>query len=348
MQKGFIAGIAPAITTAILVSISIVVLFLSFGTVVPPGSMGVVQILWGPAQGYSEEGRGPGLYLTIPFYRTVHVIPETLRIQDFNRHAHGGEALEIKATDGAVVDVDISVLTRFERSPREDGGLKYGGPAELFKNSGIDEEAWNRTIGLVVSNEMRRALGQLRSGQFYDVTIREAALEAGEQEVKRKLAPLGIYVEGVLLRRYTYRDDRIDEAIFNKNLQDQEQRLKDAASSMAQVKAELEQVSAEWDAKVETLRVQGENEARILNSEAKKIEAEKRASGDLLVAKAQAEVDQKRAGALSQSQAAQLYVARELTPFIGTLRGGVIREVDPYNLPEWLEKLGIKSTGGAQ
>lgn len=348
MQKGFIAGVAPAITTFILASIVIVVLFLSFGTVVPPGSMGVVQILWGPAQGYSDEGRGPGLYLTIPFYRTVHVIPETLRIQDFNRHAHGSESLEIKATDGAVVDVDISVLTRFERKPYEADGLKYGGPAELFKNSGIKEEAWNRTIGLVVSNEMRRALGQLRSGQFYDVTVREAALQEGQIEVKKKLAPLGIYVESVLLRRYTYRDDRIDEAIFNKNLQDQEQRLKDAASSMAQVKAELEQVSAEWDAKVETLRVQGENEAKILRSEARKIEAEKRAAGDLTIAKAQAEVDQKRANALSQTQAAQLYVAKELTPFISTLRGGVIREVDPYNLPQWLEKLGVRPSGGGQ
>jgi len=346
MQKGFLGGIAPAITTVILVSIGILILFLSFGTVVPPGSMGVTQILWGPAQGFSDQGKGPGLYLSIPFYRVIHVIPETLRIQDFNRHSQGSEALEIKATDGAVVDVDISVLTRFERKPREENGLAYGGPTELFKNSGIDEESWNRTIGLVVANEMRRALGQLRSGQFYDVTIREAALKTGEQEVRAKLAPLGIHLESVLLRRYTYRDDRIDEAIFNKNLQDQEQRLKDAASSMAQVKAELEQVSAEWDAKVETLRVQGENQAQILRSEAKKIEAEKRADGDLLIAKAQADIDQKRASALSQSQAGQLYVARELAPFLGTLRGGVIREIDPYNLPQWLERLGVRSSGG--
>lgn len=339
------AGVSALIVPIFLVLIGIGVLFALFGQVVPPGSMGVTQILVGPAQGYGDDGKEPGLYLTIPFYRTVHLVPQDLRILDFNRHSEIANSLEIKATDGAVVDVDITVLTRFFTKKGNDFGLDHGGPRELFTNVGSTEASWNQTIALVASNELRRALGTLQSNAFYDVSKREPVLVEAEENARKNLAGFGIYVEAILLRRYTYRDERIDEAIFNKNLQDQEQRLKEGSSSLAQVKAELEQVAAEWDAKIKTLKVQGENQSSVLKAEAQRYETEKTAEGDLLVANAQSAVDKKKANAL-QSQASQVLIAQELTPLIGTLKGGVVKEMDPYSLSSWMSKFGVSSGGG--
>jgi len=344
--KQYGAGVTALFVPVLIVLVLIGVMFSLFGQVVPPGNMGVTQVLVGPGQGYGEEGHGPGLYLSIPFYRKVHSVPQDLRILDFNRHSEIANSLEIKATDGAVVDVDISVLTRFFTKKGNDLGVDHGGPRELFTNVGSTEKSWNQAIALVASNELRRALGTLQSNAFYDVTKREPVLVEAESNARKNLAAFGIYVEAILLRRYTYRDDRIDEAIFNKNLQDQEQRLKEGASNLAQVKAELEQVAAEWDAKIITLKVKGDNQASVLKAEAQRYETEKVADGDLLVANAQSAIDKKKANVL-QSQASQVLIAQELSPLINTLKGGVVKDIDPYSLSSWISKFGV-TQGGAQ
>ncbi len=322
--------------TAILISGLVSGLFLAFGAIVPVGYFGVAQVLWGPGQGVAEKGGGPGLYLAIPFYRKVHIIPETLKATDFNRQK--SEALEITAAEGVVLDIDITILTRYMREGIKIGEVEFSGPDRLLQTLTSDPRNWEERIRKVVQSHLVKEFGGLKPAQFYDVTIRDAALLRGEKKIKKDLAPHGIFVEAVLLRRYTYRDDRIDEAIFNKNLQEQEQRLKDTASALADVKAQLESVDAEWDAKTRTLRIQGENEAKVIRSEAARIEAEKMAEGDLLVAKAEAEVDKAKAAVLSRG--GNMYVAREFTPFIESLRGGVVREINPYDLSGWLSNLG--------
>lgn len=311
-------------------------LFLIFGTIVPVGYFGVTQVLIGPGQGVAEKGGGPGLYLAIPFYRKVHVIPETLKTTDFNRSKDG--ALEITAAEGVVLDIDITVLTRYMRERSKINDQEFAGPNRLLQTLTSNPTNWQERIKKVVQSHLVKEFGGLKPAQFYDVSIRDAALLRGEKKIRADLAPHGIYVEAVLLRRYTYRDDRIDEAIFNKNLQEQEQRLKDTASALADVKAQLELVDAEWDAKTRTLRIQGENEAKVIRSEAARIEAEKMAEGDLLVAKAQAEVDKAKAAVLAKG--GSNFVAREFTPFIQSLKGGVVREINPYDLSAWLLSLG--------
>jgi regulator of protease activity HflC (stomatin/prohibitin superfamily) len=270
--------------------------------------------------------------------------------------------LEIRTSDGLSVVVDVSILTRFYPAPgttlsgtarsRGDGSanepLPHGGPADLFTRVGIEPLDWDNQIRKVAADELRRSLGALMAGQFYErPKDRVAALDQAREEMRRRLDPVGISVESVLLRRYTYKDDRFDEAIFNKNIQEQEQRLKDTGGELAEVKAELEQVAANWDARVETLRIQGENQAQIIRSEAALYENEKRAQGDLAVARAQAEVDRMKANALASSQGAAVYVAREMAPLISSLRGGVISNIDPYDIEEWARRLGVTAASTA-
>ncbi|HMO02910.1 MAG TPA: SPFH domain-containing protein [Oligoflexia bacterium] len=322
----------------------ILILAYTFGEIVRPGQMGIRQITFGPSQGFSNEGLSPGYHWSVPFYSKIHIIPRT--VQTINLERADGEthnrdrvrdSVEIQTTDGSGVKADITLLYRFYAERSAD----HGGPAELIRGLGIDSHRWTQSIETSAINELRKALGRLSTSQFYDPALREAAIIDSQREINKRLSPYGIGVEAVLLRRYTYTEERIDTAIFQKNLQDQEERLNNAASLLAQAKAELEKVAAEWDAKIKTLKVEGDNKARVIRSEGELYRREKIAAGDLLLAEARAEIDRQRAAALAQTKGAESYLGRELAPLLTSLRGGVIGQIDPYDLEGWLKKLGV-------
>ena len=329
---------------------ALLVLSYVFGTIVPPGYVGVRQINFGPAQGFSEDGLKPGYHWNIPFYSQVHLIPRKLQVLQLDRslgiHPTSLGKLEIQTTDGSTVDADLSIISSFYPEPGEEDGIKHGGPAELIRNIGLTPERWNNYLRRNVEDALRRSLGKLYASQFYNPEMREHKITEAFEDVRSRVAAFGVKVDSVLLRRYTYRTQRIDDAIFQKNLQEQEQGLNTASSKLAEAKAKLEQVAAEWDAKIKTLKVEAENKASVILSEANLYESEKRAAGDLEVAKAQAQIDRLRASALAQSEAARTYVAREIAPLLASLKGGVVSDVDPYDLDAWMKKLGLQAKGG--
>ncbi len=333
------------ISLSVLILGAVLVLSYTFGTVVPPGHVGVRQINFGPGQGYAPKGLKPGYHWAVPFYSTVHLVPNKIQILHLDRErgvnpdAFG--SLEVQTTDGSTVDVDISVIKSFFSEPGEEDGLKHGGPSDLIRNVGLTQERWNNYLRIVINDALRRTLGSLSSSQFYNPDLRESKVKEAFADIRMRVANFGVKVESVLVRRYTYQAERIDNAIFQKNLQAQEEALNSAGSRLAEARAKLEQVSAQLDAKIETLKVEGENRANVLRSEARLYETEKHALGDLEVARAQAEVERLKAGALAQSEAARTYVAKELAPLLSSLKGGVISDVDPYNLEAWSKKLGI-------
>lgn len=331
-------GVAMGFLTLVIVgSLALGALAYTFGTVVPPGQMGIRQITFGPFRGFSERALPSGYHWTVPFYSTVHLIPSTIQVLDVNQNDSGGSTpLEIQTTDGSSVDIDVSLLYRFNVEKSE----SRGGPDDLITKVGSVQEATNR-IETASMNELRKSLGKLSTSEFYNPERREEEIQAAHKGMDERLAPFGIKVEAVLLRRYTYREERIDTAIFQKNLQDQEERLNAALSKLAEAKADLERVSAEWDAKIKTLRVKGDNTARVLRSEGDLFEAKKKAEGDLLVAKARADVERAKAGALASTAGANIYLGKELAPILGSLKGGIVSELDPYNLEAWMSRFGV-------
>lgn len=329
----------------VLLLIAVIAIAYTFGTVVPPGSVGVRQIAFGPYRGFSTKGLVPGYHWSVPFYSTVHLIPQNLQALHFDRSVSGedgGGAVEVQTTDGSSVDVDVSILSRFYPDVSKD----HGGPADLIQRFGTSRKQWVEKIRTACINEIRKALGRLSTSDFYVPEKREVAIKDAHIAMNQRLGEYGVKVEAILMRRYTYTEERIDTAIFQKNLQDQEGRLNVAASLFAQAKADLEKISAEWDAKIKTLRVQGENKARVIKSEANLFETEKRAGGDLAVAKARAEVDRLKASALSKSVGAEVYVGKELAPLLTSLKGGIVADIDPYDLNKWAERFGVGAAQG--
>jgi len=341
-ENGMIKG---ALGTVLLGAAVFAVVLYVFGYVIPPGMMGVRQITMGPGQGFSKRALTPGYHLVLPYYSTIHFVPKSLQILNLDRGdtegARPGRSLEIPTADRAIVDVDVSILSRFYSEPGKDGDLEHGGPADLLKNIGINAVRWENHIQRSVDDQLKRTLGGLETSEFYHPVERDQQLALALEGANQILAKDGIKVEAILLRRYTYQAERIDNAIFQKNLQVQEQHLNTAASNLAEAQAEVEQVTAQLDAAIETKLVEGQNEARVLRSEGDLYEAKRKAEADLLVAKAHAEVDRLRSSALAQSIGANIYVAREMAPLLGSLRGGVVTDIDPYDLTKWVKRLGV-------
>jgi regulator of protease activity HflC (stomatin/prohibitin superfamily) len=304
-----------------------------FGTVVPVGSVGVRKIAFGPGQGLRDRSLAPGLQWAVPYYSTIYMVPQTLRLLDFA----APRSLDIPTVDGTTVDVDAAVVYRFFATQGEEKGTKHGGPADLIQNVGATDVQWSRYLSQVAENELKRALSALSTVEFYEPGAREARVKVAEEALRERLAPLGVDIQAVLLRRYRYRDE-IDQAIFKKNLQELESAFNKVAGEFAEAQRDVNKVEAEGNVAIQNLEKRGAGDAEMIRSEGDLYRREKYAQGDLLVAEARANVDRMRSEVLSKV-GGDVYVALQLAQFLASLKGGVISNVDPYDFDTWVKKL---------
>lgn len=329
-------GFFLVIVSSVLIGVAFV-----FGTVVSVGSVGVRKIAFGPKQGLLERSLAPGFHWTIPGYSTIYEVPQTVQVVDFDRDIQNVPAsfgsLDVPTTDGTTVDIDASVLYRFYSGQGTDNGRRHGGPAELLNNVGPTNRQWAKYISQVADNELKRALGSLSTVDFYDPAARDARVAAAETALAEQLAPLGIKVESILLRRYTYREE-IDQAIFKKNLQELESAYNRVAGDFAEAQRDVNKVEADGNVSIQNLDKQGVSEAEKIRSEGDLYRREKIADGELLVAQARAAVDKQRNEVLSRA-GSDVYVALQLAQILSTLKGGIVSNADPYDLESWVKKL---------
>jgi len=320
----------------------VVVIGFVFGVRIPPGYVGVKQILVGPDQGYQPDALLPGFYASIPYRSKIHVLPARVHILPVVKagyQALGKEGLDVTTSDGNYVSVSASVVYSLFQNKKDKGDGTHGGPADLIARLGLSEDSWRNQVVSVASDKLIRNLSGLTASQFYDPFKRHEKLLQAQQEVQDDLKVYGIQVSQILLDHYEYVDKRIDEAIFRKNIQNLEEKLNEQKSKLAEAGAKLEQVSAEADARIESLRVQGANRALVIRSEAELLEKQKQAQGDLEYAKAQASVDKLKASVMQNASATNLYVAKEIAPLVSSMKGGLVEQMDPYNLDQWMTKL---------
>ena len=347
-----ISTLAIATTTLVLIGVA---LSFVFGTVVPVGTVGVRRIAFGPGQGLLQKPLEPGFHWTVPGYSTVYQVPQTVRVLDFSREKgatsqHVG-SLDVPTTDGTTVDIDVSLLYRFFSSASQKGADAHGGSPDLIRNVGATEMQWSKYIAQIADNELKRALGALSTVDFYDPKLRETQVQEAFESMKRIFSELGIDLEAVLLRRYTYREE-IDQAIFKKNLQELESAYNKVAGEFAEAQRDVNKVSADGDVAIKNLAKRGEGESQRIRSEGDLYRRTKFAEGDLLVAEAKAAVDTMRSEVLAHA-GSDIYVALQLAELVGTLKGGVVSDIDPYDVDSWVQRLAgvkgerrIESVGG--
>ncbi len=351
---------------------TITLLFFAIGKVVPPGYIGIRHNgygVWGLLKkGYSEIGLQPGLHWRIPGnVSDIILLPACFQFINFS--TKGGDLdlpeLEVPTSDGSKVKVDVTLVLRYFAAPgtaisksdtaaNEDEGagdecrqvpfheyrdFTHGGPHELVTGYTADQTKQLRTISIIAQQHLTRALFSLSTSEFYNPTKREAAAVKAATEINEEVSKGGIELWGALIRRYFYSQQNIDDQIFAKIFQEQTELLNAEESALAAAKAETVKQEAFGDAEIRNLVVQGESDARVMKSEGDLYEATKSSEGDLLAAKSKAEVDAAKAAVLEQVAGSANYVAREMTPLLRTLKGGVITDVDPYDIERWVSRL---------
>lgn len=344
ISNQLVSGFLKPVKALAIILLLLLVVFLTFGTIVPPGSIGVRPTYFGPGKGFNDTALPTGLHLVIPYYTKVHILPGTVKILDLS--VEDGTGLKnLKTSDGALVDVDLTILySLYNNADKTSSDIPHGGPTDLVTNLSLSTTNWEKQIISATEKALRENLPKLSASSFYDPDQRIDLTENALKEMRVALAGFGIKIDDILLRRYTYQSKRIDDAIFQKNLQDQEVRLNDTRSKFSAAQAKLEQVAAEWDAKIRTLLIKGENEAEVLKSEASLMESELKASADVKMAKAIAEVDRLKANILANTQGADVYVAKESVGILSSLSGGIVTGIDPLDLDSLSAKLGVSGS----
>ena len=124
------------------------------------------------------------------------------------------------------------------------------------------------------------------------------------------------------------------------------------AGEFAEAQRDVNKVSADGDVAIKNLEKRGEGESQRIRSEGDLYRRRKLAEGDLLVAEAKAAVDKMRSDVLADV-GSDVYVALQLAELVGTLKGGVVTDLDPYDVDNWVKRLTgaegkrqIESTGG--
>jgi len=368
-ERGFLK---PLLGALILIGLGVLLVpYVILGKVVPPDMIGVRQNFFSIPPflegGFSSVGLQPGLHWQVPAVSRIELIPRRFQFVTFSEGDSGGTRtfpeLLVPTTDGSKVKTDVTLILRFfehpgqaeiitkdenanaageglESAPKAQRKMiQHGGPRELIDRFTTNVPTILEKFAQRAENELRQTLSQLSTSDYYNPKLREEATLDAHDRIAESVGQNGIELWGTLVRRYSYAEKKIDDQIFAKNLQDQIERLNSADSRLAAAKANTERERALWDAKIASLEVEGHSKVSVTESQGTLFESQRKAEGDLLVATARAEVDARRADALGQIAGADVYIARELAPLLKTLRGGVISDVDPYDIDAWILKL---------
>lgn len=280
--------------------VAVVVAFNTVTTFVGPGEFAVRQIYLGPGQGVQEDRYGPGLHTVIPGYERLHVFPRRMQLLEFNddkvqasAEASYAPSINIQTSEGYRVTVDVTVAYRVVDPYKV---VTTVGPGPLYESALVRPRA---------DQVLRQKLGELNAEQFYAGPLRRQKAWEARDLLASELAPSGIEVWGVMVRHYRY-DERYQNAIEARKIQDQTVFKNRAQALSAQAEAERNRVTAEGQARISVERQRGQSEVLKIQSEADLYKRRRIAEGDLLVELARAEAKRMENDALSAAGASNV------------------------------------------
>lgn len=296
---------APAsfVKYGVLAGISAVfLLFLWFSTTVSidPDEFAIRQVYFGPGKGLQQDIFPPGTHILVPGYERFHVFPRKLQLVEFNDDnvqrselADYTPSIHIQTSEGYRVVVDVTVAYRIIDPYKL---ITSVGPGRLFVTALVMPRA---------DQVLRQKLGELNAEQFYAGALRrQKALECMDLLTK-ELSPAGISVWGVLVRHYSY-DERYQEAIEQRKIQDQMVFKNRAESIAATEEAEKNRVLAEGKATIDVEQQRGISEVAKITADYDLYSRKRVAEGDLLVELAKAQSKAMENDALNTAGASNL------------------------------------------
>ena len=271
-----------------LIGAGLLVLLIGYNsctTYVKPGEAGVKQIKFGMGKGIEPFVYTTGLHY-VGAGETIHRFPMRVQVLELsNSRAERSEDLEghrvapgvnIQTSEGYTVQVDVTVLYRVADPLKV---MTTIGPGRLFEDSAVIPRA---------AQDLRRTLGELDAEDFYRGTKRMEKAREAHAQLAAELKDKGIEVVQVLVRRYTY-DQRYQQAIEQRKIQDQTVYKNEAEAKAATANAAKNKIVAEGAASVQVELARGEAEVKKLEAQADLYRRQKAADGDLLVKLAEAQ-----------------------------------------------------------
>ncbi len=269
-----------------VIILAVLLAYNSCTTYVRPGQAGVKQIKFG----FGSKGIEPMVYKTglhwVLAGETMHRFPMRVQVLELsNSRSEASEDLEghrvapgvnIQTSEGYTVAVDVTVLYRIDDPYKVMTSI---GPGRLFEDSAVIPRA---------QQDLRRALGELDAEDFYRGNKRVEKAQAAQASLEAELKDKGIEVVQVLVRRYSY-DQRYQQAIEQRKIQDQTVYKNEAEAKAATANAAKNKIVAEGAASVQVELARGEGEVKKLEAQADLYRRQKAAAGDLLVKLAEAQ-----------------------------------------------------------
>lgn len=321
----FGAGAFGSVGTLVVLALLAVFALLNLSATVPPDAFAVRQVYLGPGKGVQEQIYGPGTHLVIPGYEKLHVFPRDIQVLELNNEEFSRKertpdrlvapAIRIQTSEGYQVTVDISVLYRVVDPYKV---VTEVGPNKIYETTIVQRRA---------DKILRQTLGQLNAEDFYSDRIRMLKSEDARRLLTEDLANWGIQVWAVLIRDYNY-DDRYQQAIEDRKIQDQKVFKNQAEAVAANREAEKNRVLAEGQATIDIELERGRAEVRKIKADADLYSRSRIAEGDLLVALAEAEGTRLENDALNQAGASSL-VGLEMAKALSNTKVIVVSTTGP-------------------
>ncbi len=292
------------------VAVGVTALYATFTTYVRPDQFAVRQVYLGPNKGIQEDLYGPGLHFVMPGYERLHTFPRRVQLLEFNdddvsksADSYHQPSIRIQTSEGYQVTVDVVIAYRIVDPYKV---MSQVGPGELYLTSLVNPRS---------DKVLRQKLGELNAEDFYSGQKRRHAAEDARKLLVGEVEDAGVQVWSVMVRQYTY-DQRYQEAIEQRKIQDQTVFKNKAEAIAATQEAEKNRVLAEGQAAIEVERERGRSEIKKVEADADLYYRQKVAEGDLLVALAEAEGTKLENAALQAAGASNL-VGLEMAEVMG-------------------------------
>jgi regulator of protease activity HflC (stomatin/prohibitin superfamily) len=309
-------------------------------TYVPPNMIAVRQILYGSGAGIKRDVFGPGTHFLLPGAERVHLFPHDLQLVNFSdspsevsRQYRSAPSIKIQTSDGYNVLLDVTVL------------YKLNDPYKVFTEAGPGRAFEDRLVIPRADRILRKTLGELNSEEFYQGPRRIEKAKAAHELLSAELAPFGIEIVAVLVRRYEY-DERYQQLIAERKIRDQTVFLRQAEAKAAIEQRKRDTIVAEGRANQEVELSRGKAEVQKLQAQADLYRRKKAADGKLLVELAEAKGTQLENSAL-QGAGSENMVGLKMADVLQGLRVLVLSSdgpngLNPLDLSAVLRKFEVK------
>jgi regulator of protease activity HflC (stomatin/prohibitin superfamily) len=249
---------------------------------VPPNMVALKQVYYGGNAGIRSRVYGPGLHFVVAGAERLHLFPQDIQVINFSdspsevsQELRAAPSIKLQTSDGYNVQLDVTVLFHIED------------PYKVITEAGPGNAYEDRLVIPRADRLLRKTLGELNAEEFYQGPRRIEKSRAAHDGLASELAPFGLHIDGVLVRRYVY-DERYQQLIEGRKIKDQTVFLRQAEAKAAIEQRKRDTAVAEGKAAQETELSRGRAEVQKLQAQADLYKRKKAADGRLLVELAEA------------------------------------------------------------